>query len=211
MKNKLSDFEKLESLDAAPRIGLYFLFFKNKLQYIGKSIDVYARLAQHRNNGIDFDSVKFTKIEEESMRDFMEIKMIWDLKPPLNLYIIDPKKYLDEKKSPSQESIDMGFKKNPETNIPFKTVHKLPKKPKNNYKKQELFKILKQSKNTSKVLETLTETESDIIIKRYGLFGNKEWTLRSIGRLYGLTHERIRQIQKVAENKLKHTTRYSKL
>ena len=49
----------------------------------------------------------------------------------------------------------------------------------------------------------LSERDKDIIIRRLGLNGEEEETLDSIGKKYGITRERIRQIQSKIINKLR--------
>jgi RNA polymerase primary sigma factor len=61
------------------------------------------------------------------------------------------------------------------------------------------------------VLACLKEKERDIVIKRFGLFGNNEMTLEEIGQEYNVSRERIRQIEAKAINKLKHPIRRNKL
>ncbi|HET7625253.1 MAG TPA: sigma-70 domain-containing protein, partial [Verrucomicrobiae bacterium] len=53
------------------------------------------------------------------------------------------------------------------------------------------------------VLGTLTERESSILSQRFGLNGEKERTLEEVGADFGLTRERIRQIQEQALKKLR--------
>ena len=53
-----------------------------------------------------------------------------------------------------------------------------------------------------KVLDKLTEKQRYVLIKRYGLFGNEAEPLREIANKYGLTKERIRQIEQEAINAL---------
>ena len=52
-------------------------------------------------------------------------------------------------------------------------------------------------------METLDAREKDIIINRFGLDGRPIRTLEKIGRGYGLTKERMRQIQVCALEKLR--------
>lgn len=51
------------------------------------------------------------------------------------------------------------------------------------------------------------ERERDIIIKRFGLDGGNPMTLEQVGALYGVTRERIRQIECKAIRKLRHPSR----
>lgn len=55
----------------------------------------------------------------------------------------------------------------------------------------------------------LSERDKDIMIRRFGLNGEEEETLNSIGKRHGITRERIRQIQSKIINKLR-TPYYAK-
>jgi len=61
------------------------------------------------------------------------------------------------------------------------------------------------------VLSTLTEREARVLKLRFGLDGSKQMTLEEVGRVFGVTRERIRQIEAKALRKLKHPSRRKKL
>ena len=61
------------------------------------------------------------------------------------------------------------------------------------------------------VLGTLSEREARVLKLRFGLEGNKQMTLEEVGKVFGVTRERIRQIEAKALRKLKHPSRRKKL
>ena len=67
------------------------------------------------------------------------------------------------------------------------------------------------SKKIKDVLSTLDAREADIIARRYGLGSHKAQTLEEVGKDYGLTKERIRQIEEKAMRKLRNPMRASML
>jgi RNA polymerase primary sigma factor len=61
------------------------------------------------------------------------------------------------------------------------------------------------------VLDTLDERERRIVQMRFGLLGGECGTLEEVGRAFGLTRERIRQIESKALCKLRHPSRAQRL
>lgn len=61
------------------------------------------------------------------------------------------------------------------------------------------------------VLGTLTDREAKVLKLRFGLEGKKPMTLEEVGKEFGVTRERIRQIEAKALRKLKHPSRRKKL
>jgi RNA polymerase primary sigma factor len=57
------------------------------------------------------------------------------------------------------------------------------------------------------ILDTLAEREAAVIAMRFGLKDGEEKTLDAIGRVYGVTRERIRQIESKTMKKLRHPSR----
>jgi RNA polymerase primary sigma factor len=57
------------------------------------------------------------------------------------------------------------------------------------------------------VLDSLSEREADVIAMRFGLDDGDDKTLDEIGKIYGVTRERIRQIESKTLNKLRHRSR----
>ncbi len=80
-----------------------------------------------------------------------------------------------------------------------------------NYGPEELTiqKCLKEDINEA--LATLSDKEREIIILRFGLNNKAPMSLKEIGEVYGLTKERIRQIEKRAIERLQQPQRSKKL
>jgi len=63
----------------------------------------------------------------------------------------------------------------------------------------------------NEVLSSLTEREEKIIRLRFGIGEKAEYTLEEIGKRFKVSRERIRQIEKKALNRLRHSTRRDQL
>ena len=57
------------------------------------------------------------------------------------------------------------------------------------------------------VLDTLSEREAGVISRRFGVNCDRPMTLDEIGKIYGVTRERIRQIESKCMSKLRHPSR----
>src|SRR2546425_4312794 len=64
---------------------------------------------------------------------------------------------------------------------------------------------------TESVLKTLTPREEKVIKMRFGVGDGSERTLEEVGQSFGVTSERIRQIEAKALHKLRHPSRSRKL
>jgi len=69
-----------------------------------------------------------------------------------------------------------------------------------------LFEDIERSNQVSSWLELLTDVERTVIIFRFGLNDEDTLTLESIGKRFGVTRERIRQIEAKAIEKLRKIT-----
>ncbi len=74
------------------------------------------------------------------------------------------------------------------------------------YAGQELLKD-----EMREALGTLSDREAEVLSLRYGLQGGKPHTLEEVGEQFGVTRERIRQIETKAIRRLRHPTRSKKL
>jgi hypothetical protein len=61
------------------------------------------------------------------------------------------------------------------------------------------------------IFMVLSEKEQEVVVRRFSLNNEQRQTLESIGRSFNVTRERVRQIEKIALNKLKRTVNSTKL
>lgn len=64
-----------------------------------------------------------------------------------------------------------------------------------------------QREQIAEALKTLTEREALVLSLRYGLGSNRVHTLEEVGKVLGVTRERVRQIEAKALRKLRHKSR----
>ncbi|MDD3845396.1 MAG: sigma-70 family RNA polymerase sigma factor [Syntrophorhabdaceae bacterium] len=75
---------------------------------------------------------------------------------------------------------------------------------------EEPLSILEHTRRMEEVaswLDTLNSDERQVLLLRFGLDGDDPQTLESIGKTFGVTRERIRQIEQKALNKLRKTVK----
>lgn len=63
----------------------------------------------------------------------------------------------------------------------------------------------------AEALEDLSKSQRNVILHRFGFVGDRAWTLEEIGEKYGVTRERIRQIEMKALDRLRHPSRSARL
>ncbi|WP_048600309.1 RNA polymerase sigma factor RpoD [Rubeoparvulum massiliense] len=71
------------------------------------------------------------------------------------------------------------------------------------------YELLKEQLES--VLHTLTEREENVLRLRFGLDDGRTRTLEEVGKVFGVTRERIRQIEAKALRKLRHPSRSKRL
>lgn len=71
------------------------------------------------------------------------------------------------------------------------------------------YELLKEQLES--VLDTLTDREENVLRLRFGLDDGRTRTLEEVGRVFGVTRERIRQIEAKALRKLRHPSRSKQL
>ena len=61
------------------------------------------------------------------------------------------------------------------------------------------------------ILDTLADREADVLRMRFGMHDGRTHTLEEVGQIFGVTRERIRQIENKAIRKLRHPSRAKRI
>jgi RNA polymerase primary sigma factor len=128
-------------------------------------------------------------------------------------------------REPSLEELAAGLDMTPEKAVQFRKYHRVPislNTPLNADSGSEVGDLIEdfeaidpedaasftllQSRLQS-VLGTLSKREADVVAMRFSLTEDRPMKLVEIGEVYGVTRERIRQIEAKAMSKLRHPSR----
>ena len=71
--------------------------------------------------------------------------------------------------------------------------------------------IISRRKQIDEWISNLSGAEREVVELRYGLNDDSPWTLNSIGKRFGITRERVRQIEKQAINRIRKQTKMRNL
>lgn len=147
------------------------------------------RIPVHKNEKLTRYKTAYNKLLSELNRRPTEDELIKRLK-------ID-KNELEELRSLDNDfiSFDAPIKQEEEYSIKDRIED-----PTVNLEKNFLNKELKEE--VIKCLDVLNEREKEVILLRYGFKGGRPHTLEEIGKKYGITRERVRQIESVSLRKL---------
>jgi len=72
---------------------------------------------------------------------------------------------------------------------------------------ENFIESLDLSKQAQRLLSTLTPREEKILRMRFGIGEKTDYTLEEVGKQFGISRERVRQIEERALRKLRHPLR----
>lgn len=96
-----------------PLVGVYFLISGDDVIYVGQSINIHARVAEHRNNGVKFDRFHFIECDKPWLND-LEAAFIWSMSPSINQAHNTGKRKTNEANLRVQSEIDRWHQMTPD-------------------------------------------------------------------------------------------------
>ena len=78
---------EIRRVDTGRISGVYFLCKNNRIVYIGRSINVFGRVSEHRNYWREnFDYAYFIEVDEDDLVE-AEAALIRKIRPPMNYQV----------------------------------------------------------------------------------------------------------------------------
>lgn len=120
-----------------------------------------------------------------------------------------------EASTPFESLEDMFYKFSENTNVfekqDFEGVEIYPEKLSYDANIEDIVASDMLKEYIAEALRTLKSREKDVLELRYGLNDGEEKTLEEVGKDFGVTRERVRQIESKALKELRHFARNKKL
>ena len=168
-------------------------------------MDIHHRIYSHKKNKILFDEIYYIPVLGIEIAS-IERELIKHFRPPINK-ADNPDKPEKIARIKIRRSKPIKIKK-----VGAVRVHS-PRTPKRNPNRTTIHSLLVNTAldKLMPVLNTLSDIEKEIIIKRHGLFDNEIQTLQSIAGECNISRERVRQIQAKAERRLNHPSKINRI
>lgn len=146
---------------------------------------------------------KMKRASEELDKTECSVSVADELSKKLNL----PVKKVQETLQDSQDSVSLDNLLGDTHNSPF-----LDFIPDTDYPSpEEIVTRIHLKQKIKNILNVLAEREAEIIKMRFGLINEQDYTLEEVGKIYGITRERVRQIEARALEKLRNSIEGKKL
>jgi RNA polymerase primary sigma factor len=146
---------------------------------------------------------KMKRTSEELDNNESTLSVTDELSKKLNL----PVKKVQETLQNSQDSVSLDNLLGDKQNSPF-----LDFIPDADYPSpEEIVTQIHLKQKIKNILNILAEREAEIIKMRFGLVNEQDYTLEEVGKIYGITRERVRQIEAKALEKLRNSSEGKKL
>ena len=159
-------------------------YIANKSKVIRLPVYLHDRLSNYRRT--------YSSLVQQLRREPTQEEMAKEMK--VSLDVIKTYAFYSTPTSSLNETIIDGETTELQDLIPDENVS-VDQSAMDNYLSDDVNELLLSSK--------LTERELDVIKLRYGFYNNKPYTLEEIGKKYGITRERVRQIENKALDKIR--------